>query len=62
MRAEFIYVELRFLHSLMNVNFLGTVYCTKYALPYLIAKKGSLVAVSSVAGFHGLPGRRVFRI
>jgi len=35
----------------------GTVYCTKYALPYLISRKGSLVGVSSVAGFHGLPGR-----
>jgi short-subunit dehydrogenase len=42
---------------LMDVNFWGTVYCTKYALPYLVSQKGSLVGVSSVAGFHGLPGR-----
>jgi short-subunit dehydrogenase len=41
----------------MEVNFWGTVYCTKYALPYLIEQKGSLIGVSSVAGFHGLPGR-----
>jgi short-subunit dehydrogenase len=41
----------------MAVNFWGTAYCTKYALPYLIQNKGSLVGVSSVAGFHGLPGR-----
>jgi short-subunit dehydrogenase len=26
-------------------------------LPYLLKNKGSLVGVSSVAGFHGLPGR-----
>lgn len=57
MRALFEDVDLKVLHTLMNVNFWGTVYCTRYALPYLIANKGSLVGVSSVAGFHGLPGR-----
>ena len=57
MRASFIDVDLKVLHRLMDVNFWGTVYCTKYALPYLISQKGSLIGVSSVAGFHGLPGR-----
>ena len=57
MRATFIDTDLKVLHRLMDVNFWGTVYCTKYALPYLIRQKGSLVGVSSVAGFHGLPGR-----
>jgi short-subunit dehydrogenase len=57
MRAVFDDVDLKVLHNLMDVNFWGTVYCTKYALPYLVANKGSLVGVSSVAGFHGLPGR-----
>jgi short-subunit dehydrogenase len=57
MRASFLDVDLKVLHRLMDVNFWGTVYCTKYALPYLIERKGSLVGVSSVAGFHGLPGR-----
>jgi short-subunit dehydrogenase len=57
MRASFLDVDLKVLHRLMDVNFWGTVYCTKYALPYLITQKGSLVGVSSVAGFHGLPGR-----
>ncbi len=57
MRAIFTDVDLKVLHRLMEVNFWGTVYCTKYAIPYLIESKGSLVAVSSVAGFHGLPGR-----
>jgi short-subunit dehydrogenase len=57
MRATFPDVDLGVLHKLMDVNFWGTVYCTKYALPYLIERKGSLVGVSSVAGFHGLPGR-----
>ncbi|MCX6334569.1 MAG: SDR family oxidoreductase [Bacteroidia bacterium] len=57
MRAAFDDVDLKVLHSLMDVNFWGTVYCTKYALPFLVANKGSVVGVSSVAGFHGLPGR-----
>jgi short-subunit dehydrogenase len=57
MRAAFIDTDLQVLHRLMNVNFWGTVYCTKYALPYLIERKGFLIGVSSIAGFHGLPGR-----
>lgn len=57
MRASFIDVDVKVLHRLMDVNFWGTVYCTKYALPYILERKGSLIGVSSVAGFHGLPGR-----
>jgi short-subunit dehydrogenase len=57
MRALFSDVEISVLKRLMDVNFWGTVYCTKYALPYIIQTKGSIVGVSSVAGFHGLPGR-----
>lgn len=57
MRALFEDVKLEVLHRLMDVNFWGTVYCTKYAFPYIISNKGSVVGVSSVAGFHGLPGR-----
>jgi NADP-dependent 3-hydroxy acid dehydrogenase YdfG len=57
MRANFLDVDLIVLKKLMDVNFWGTVFCTKYALPYLIEKKGSLVGVSSVSGLHGLPGR-----
>lgn len=45
------------LKRLMDVNFWGTVYCTKYALPYLLASKGSVTGVSSIAGFKGLPAR-----
>ena len=57
MRAIFDDVDLSVLHRLMDVNFWGTVNCTKYALPYLQKSKGSLVGISSVAGLHGLPGR-----
>ncbi|SUE34085.1 SDR family oxidoreductase [Rikenella microfusus] len=57
MRALFDDVDLDVLRKLMDTNFWGTVYCTKYALPYIQRSHGSIVGVSSVAGFHGLPGR-----
>lgn len=57
MRAIFDDVDLSVIHRLMDVNFWGTVNCTKFALPYLQKSHGSLVGVSSVAGIHGLPGR-----
>lgn len=57
MRALFDEVDLDVLHRLMDVNFWGTVYCTKYALPWIQQSRGSVVGVSSVAGLHGLPGR-----
>ncbi|GAI12870.1 unnamed protein product, partial [marine sediment metagenome] len=41
----------------MEINFFGSVYCTKYALNSIIARKGSIVGVSSIAGYRGLPGR-----
>lgn len=41
----------------MDINFWGTVYCTKYALPYILASRGSIIGISSIAGFIGLPGR-----
>lgn len=57
MRALFDECDLKVLHRLMDVNFWGTVNCTKYALPWLQKSRGSLVGISSVAGIHGLPGR-----
>ena len=57
MRALFRDLDLKVIKSLMDVNFWGTVFCTKYALPYLLESKGSVVGVLSIAGFAGLPGR-----
>ena len=57
MRALFEEVDLDVLRKLMDVNFWGTVYCTKYALRYLLETKGSLVGIISIAGHVGLPGR-----
>lgn len=57
MRAAFKDVDLAVIKRLMDVNFWGTVYCTKYALPWILESKGSVVGVISVAGYAGLPGR-----
>ncbi len=57
MRASFEDVEVNVLRQLMDVNYWGTVYCTKYALPHLLDSKGSLVGVISTGGYIGLPGR-----
>ncbi|MBR4155318.1 MAG: SDR family oxidoreductase [Bacteroidales bacterium] len=60
MRAVFKDLDLKVMHSLMDTNFWGTVYCTKYALPYLLESKGSVVGVISTAGYVGLPARTAY--
>jgi len=57
MRALFGKVPLTALATLMQTNFWGTAYCAHYAMPYLLERKGSLVGISSIAGYIGLPGR-----
>lgn len=57
MRAMFKDLDLSVIRTLMDTNFYGTVYCTKYALPYLLKTKGSIVGVISIAGFTALPAR-----
>lgn len=57
MRAMFEDCDLNVIKTLMDINFYGTVYATKYALPYIKATKGSIVGVSSIAGYRGLPVR-----
>lgn len=57
MRALLKDLEIDVLKKVMNVNFFGAVYCTKYALNSLIERGGVIVGVSSIAGYRGLPGR-----
>lgn len=57
MRAWFKDLDLSVVRHLMEINFFGTVYCTKYALGQLLKYNGTVVGISSVAGFQGLPGR-----
>lgn len=57
MRALFKDVDLNVLKQLMDINFWGMVYCTKYALPHILNAHGSIIAISSIAGYRGLPAR-----
>ena len=45
---------------IMDVNFMGSVYCTKFALPFLKQTKGRIVAISSVAGLTGVPSHAIY--
>ena len=57
MRALFNDLDLSVIKQVMDINFYGAVYGIKYALPHIIKTKGSIVGVSSVAGFRGVPAR-----
>jgi len=57
MRALFEDVDLDVVKKVMDVNFYGALYATKHCLPEIIKNKGSIVGISSIAGYRGLPGR-----
>ena len=57
MRAIFEEVDLDVIRQVMDINFFGAINATKYCLPYIIKTKGSVIGVSSIAGYRGLPGR-----
>jgi NAD(P)-dependent dehydrogenase (short-subunit alcohol dehydrogenase family) len=45
------------LERIMRVNYMGAVYCTRHALPYLRESRGRIVGISSLAGRTGVPTR-----
>ncbi len=49
--------ELDVFRKVMDINYFGSVYCTKLALASILERKGTIVGVSSIAGYRGLPGR-----
>lgn len=52
--------DLHWYESLMKVNLWGAVWCTHAALPHLKAAHGRIVAVSSLSGLLGVPGRTAY--
>lgn len=56
-RSAFATTDVAVLRRVMDVNFFGSVHCTKAALPSLLQRQGLIVAVSSIAGFAPLYGR-----
>ena len=57
MRAMFVDADPDVLRKVMDINYMGTVYATRYALPHILKTKGSIVGISSIAGYRGLPVR-----
>jgi short-subunit dehydrogenase len=57
MHSLFNDVDVGVMKKVMDVNFFGSVYCTKYALRSILETKGIIVGISSTAGYRGLPGR-----
>jgi len=49
--------DVEVLARIMQVNYMGAVYCTRHALPHLKASGGCLVGISSLAGLVGVPTR-----
>lgn len=57
MRSMFRDVSMETMRQVMEVNFWGAVYCTRYAMDSIIRQKGTITGISSIAGYRGLPGR-----
>jgi short-subunit dehydrogenase len=57
MRALFEELDIDVIKKVMDINFYGALYATKACLPEIIKNKGSVVGISSIAGYRGLPGR-----
>ena len=60
MRALFEEIEMDVFKKVMDINFYGTLYATKYALPHILETKGSIVGVSSINGYRGTPARTAY--
>jgi short-subunit dehydrogenase len=60
MRALFAELDLQVFEKVMDINFYGAVYATKYCLPYILATKGSIIGISSINGYRGTPARTAY--
>jgi len=47
--------DLRVIEEIMQLNFMGGVYCTRHALPHLERSRGLIVAMASLSGLIGVP-------
>ncbi len=56
-RGSFLKTDIKVFKRVMEVNFYGSLYCTKQALPQIIKNKGAIIVIESVAGVTPLPGR-----
>ena len=52
--------DLGWYEEMMRINLWGSVWCTHAALPWLKQSRGCVVAVASLAGLVGVPGRTAY--
>jgi short-subunit dehydrogenase len=57
MRASFEETDMDVIRKVMDINFFGAVYATRYCMQEILKNKGSILGISSIAGYRGLPGR-----
>lgn len=60
MRALFEEIDLKVFQKVMDINFYGTLYATKYCLPHILKSRGSIVGISSINGYRGTPARTAY--
>ena len=60
MRALLEEMDLDVFRKVMDINFNGTLYATKYCLPHILKPKGSIVGISSINGYRGTPARTAY--
>ena len=60
MRALFEDLGLETFRKVMDINFYGTVYAVKYALPMILESGGSIVGISSINGRRATPARSAY--
>ncbi len=49
--------DMSIMERIMQVNYMGAVYCTHYALPHLKATRGRIIGIASLTGLVGVPTR-----
>jgi NAD(P)-dependent dehydrogenase (short-subunit alcohol dehydrogenase family) len=59
-RSAFVDTKTEVFRKVMAVNFFGALYCTRAAMPALLARKGSIIVISSHAGYAPLLGRTAY--
>lgn len=60
MRALFQDLDLDVFKKVIDTNFWGTIYATKYCLPAILKSKGSIIGISSINGYRGTPARTAY--
>lgn len=60
MRALFQDIDLEVFRKVIDTNFWGTVYATKFCLPAILESKGSIIGISSINGYRGTPARTAY--